>query len=353
MMMESGRMAMVVGTTIVLLIAGACGALAEGPDPFEPMGECPTPPMAPQGAVRAEIMAMNPDSLVCQHFVTFELLPSGSMPGTNYDEIIGVTGASFGEHFAGQMMTQSDVWDVPTGSARAPLVLEPGPPNENLSVAFYETAHTNLLSGLGPVGFPSFDAVGEGSMAILYDTDQSAVGFDIVGGSQGNAYIDFFRRDGSYIDTYTVSGIYWEAYAFRRTGGTVDIAGLVIYNDDPGGMGIDNVCIGGDGGGGLAPVCDAGGGYWGYEGVPATFDATDSFDPDGAVVGYEWDFGDGGSATGAVVEHTFVEGGYYTVTLCVADDSGYLDCCQTYMMISTTAVEQRSWSWGMIKEQYR
>lgn len=51
------------------------------------------------------------------------------------------------------------------------------------------------------------------------------------------------------------------------------------------------------------------------------FDATDSSDPDGQIVAYEWEFGDGSAlAAGAVVTHTFERGGYFTTRLRVTDD---------------------------------
>lgn len=51
-------------------------------------------------------------------------------------------------------------------------------------------------------------------------------------------------------------------------------------------------------------------------------DGTGSVDPDGAIVGYRWTFGDGASASGAVAQHEYAGGGRYTVTLSVTDDDG-------------------------------
>lgn len=59
-------------------------------------------------------------------------------------------------------------------------------------------------------------------------------------------------------------------------------------------------------------------------GIPLTvrFDATNSLDFDGTVVGYTWDFGDGQTATGATVDHTFASEGSYVIELEVTDDDG-------------------------------
>jgi len=55
---------------------------------------------------------------------------------------------------------------------------------------------------------------------------------------------------------------------------------------------------------------------------PVSFDATGSQDPDGEIVEYWWDFGDGGVDLGERVVHTYREPGGYDVTLTVADDGG-------------------------------
>jgi PKD repeat protein len=52
------------------------------------------------------------------------------------------------------------------------------------------------------------------------------------------------------------------------------------------------------------------------------FNASESSDPDGTIVSYSWDFGDGATATGVTVDHAYSEVGNYTVTLTVTDDDG-------------------------------
>jgi len=52
------------------------------------------------------------------------------------------------------------------------------------------------------------------------------------------------------------------------------------------------------------------------------FNASGSYDIDGEIVSYEWDFGDGQSGSGMVVEHSYSHPGTYNVTLKVTDDSG-------------------------------
>ncbi|MEQ9401365.1 MAG: trypsin-like serine protease [Longimicrobiales bacterium] len=52
------------------------------------------------------------------------------------------------------------------------------------------------------------------------------------------------------------------------------------------------------------------------------FDGSSSSDPDGTIVGYAWTFGDGATATGSTVVHTYTEAGAYTPTLTVTDARG-------------------------------
>ena len=55
-----------------------------------------------------------------------------------------------------------------------------------------------------------------------------------------------------------------------------------------------------------------------------TFDASSSYDPDGNIMNYEWDFGDGNitNTTEEVIKHSYSEAGSYEVVLTVTDDKG-------------------------------
>jgi len=82
---------------------------------------------------------------------------------------------------------------------------------------------------------------------------------------------------------------------------------------------------GGGGGENQPPVADAGGDRSGDEGQEITFDGSGSYDPDGSIVSYTWDFGDGTTATGQTVTHAYADNGAYTVTLTVKDNNGATD----------------------------
>lgn len=53
-----------------------------------------------------------------------------------------------------------------------------------------------------------------------------------------------------------------------------------------------------------------------------SFDGSESYDEDGHIASYEWNFGDGSSQSGPVVTHTYDTAGSFTATLTVTDDSG-------------------------------
>ena len=53
-----------------------------------------------------------------------------------------------------------------------------------------------------------------------------------------------------------------------------------------------------------------------------SFDASASYDPDGTIVSYVWNFGDGTATTGVTAEHVYTSEGEYPVTLTVTDNDG-------------------------------
>jgi len=55
-------------------------------------------------------------------------------------------------------------------------------------------------------------------------------------------------------------------------------------------------------------------------GETASFDASGSSDPDGTIVNYIWDFGDGTTGAGKTATHSYDSEGTYTVTLTVEDN---------------------------------
>lgn len=56
--------------------------------------------------------------------------------------------------------------------------------------------------------------------------------------------------------------------------------------------------------------------------LPVTFSSQGSMDPDGTIVSYAWDFGDGTTGSGATVQHTYSTPGDFVATLTVTDNMG-------------------------------
>ncbi len=57
-------------------------------------------------------------------------------------------------------------------------------------------------------------------------------------------------------------------------------------------------------------------------GTTVSFDASESNATEGSITSYEWEFGDGSSASGESAEHSYDTGGSYDVTVTVTDDEG-------------------------------
>ena len=188
------------------------------------------------------VASVDPSTLTTTSVITFDEVAGSNGVGMNYDALINLPGVAFGEHFAGQTVSFNGDFDVVSGTPSSPLTLQAGQANQNLSV--YNSGNGNLLAGVGPLGFPSVDAVAEGAVAIFFAADQSQIGFDLHGGQGGSAAVVFFRRDGSLIGTVTLTNVTDSPYGFRRNLGVADIAGVTIQNDDPGGVALDNVKFG-------------------------------------------------------------------------------------------------------------
>ena len=60
----------------------------------------------------------------------------------------------------------------------------------------------------------------------------------------------------------------------------------------------------------------------GSEPLTVSFSAANSYDPDGQIRSYLWNFGDGTSGSGVSLDHSFYQDAVYKVTLIVKDNSG-------------------------------
>ncbi len=85
----------------------------------------------------------------------------------------------------------------------------------------------------------------------------------------------------------------------------------------------------------VAPVANAGADVSGEVGVEVDFDGSASYDIDGTIVSWEWDFNDGGTwVLGATTPHEFAAAGTYIVILTVTDNDGATDTDTTTATIT-------------------
>ncbi|MEM3126707.1 MAG: PKD domain-containing protein [Candidatus Woesearchaeota archaeon] len=88
------------------------------------------------------------------------------------------------------------------------------------------------------------------------------------------------------------------------------------------------------------PVAEAGEEKQGTIGQELTFDGSKSYDLDGEIVKYIWDFGDGTSAEGMKVIHSYSKIGEYVVKLTVIDNSELTDTDTTLLTIEKKECEE-------------
>ena len=73
------------------------------------------------------------------------------------------------------------------------------------------------------------------------------------------------------------------------------------------------------------------------EGGAGIFSAAGSIDPNGSIVSFAWNFGDGSSATGESVSHVFAQDGAYLVTVTTTDNDGLTDTATLSVTVHNVA----------------
>jgi hypothetical protein len=81
------------------------------------------------------------------------------------------------------------------------------------------------------------------------------------------------------------------------------------------------------------PVACINGPSQGQQNQELLFDGSGSIDHEGTIVSYAWDFGDGATAMGAVVTHTYTSSGVYLVALTVTDNASNTDTQTLWVFI--------------------
>jgi hypothetical protein len=89
---------------------------------------------------------------------------------------------------------------------------------------------------------------------------------------------------------------------------------------------------------GEPPIADPNGPYSAFVGEAITFDGSGSSDPDGTIVAYDWDFGDGFTDTGVSSTYSYSAAATFTVSLTVTDNDGLTDTATTTATISAAPI---------------
>ena len=86
-------------------------------------------------------------------------------------------------------------------------------------------------------------------------------------------------------------------------------------------------------------------------GQTIAFDASSSYDSDGKIISYHWDFGDASSATGIKASHIFSKAGNYLVSLTVKDDNATTDTFTKTITVFEPKIYQPDvavlWQWQL------
>lgn len=190
--------------------------------------------------------------------ITFDTLPARPEPGLSFDHPLGIEGARVGAAFAGQVSairrtrtgTRHDALD--DARATAPLRLVGHGPGRGLTFAQHRGFGSVAVFPLGPDGLDAVSGRGEGTLAVLFEQDQSAFGLRIHSdypdplGTRvtppGGVTVIALARDGRVIarhDAPLSTGI--TDLGLARADRQHDIAGFVLLNSDPGGIAVDDI----------------------------------------------------------------------------------------------------------------
>jgi membrane-bound inhibitor of C-type lysozyme len=174
------------------------------------------------------------------------------------------------------------------------------------------TAVTVTNANQNPVVTAPATASGDEGTLITFgvsatDPDGDHVTLTALGTPSGATFTDNGDNTGtfSWTPSFTQAGSY--SVTFRGNDGNGGIANATTS------ITVNNVD--------RAPTANAGGPYTGITGLDVSFNGSASSDPDGDVLAYAWDFGDGGSSTAQSPAHAYAMAGVYNVTLTVTANS--------------------------------
>jgi len=206
--------------------------------------------------------------------------------------------------------TQSDTWRFTTNHPPdIPSLVSPTNNSEGVGLSPTLKLH---------VSDPDEDAMN----VSFYDaSDNQLIGTNVNVADGGNASITW--NDLSYSHTYT-----WYVIVDDSMIETQSDTWIFTTKPRPSGGGGSNPPSNNP------PTAIAGGPYYGNVSEPTVFNGSSSFDSDGTIVSYYWDFDDGTNSTDVTTIHHYINIGIYDVTLTVTDDDGATDSDTTTVTIT-------------------
>jgi len=187
-----------------------------------------------------------------------------------------------------------------------------------LTASAMTTATIGAMSNQAPVAVANGPYTGSVNMALNFSSDGSE---DPDGSIVAYAW-DF--GDGSTATEANASHAYSKEGTYNITLTVTDNDGIMGTDSTTAVIGVGN----------LPPTADAKGPYSAKVNEKVQFDGSGSKDPDGSIVSYEWDFGDGDTDSAQSPLHSYTKEGTYNVTLTVYDDSGAMDADVTTVTVT-------------------
>lgn len=161
------------------------------------------------------------------------------------------------------------------------------------------------------------------------------ISFDATGSSDADGTIVSYAWDmgdggaatGAKVDyTYTTPGTYNPVLLVTDDTGLTDTATTPVIVDEPASTTNSPPAA-------IITITSSSG----YAPLTVRFTADKSYDPDGQIDSYTWNFGDGSSAEGPSVTHTFYQPANYQVSLKVTDNSGATDTTRRVIKVKDSS----------------
>lgn len=268
--------------------------------------------IAAENELPTAVLTAEPTSGVIPLTVSFDGTGSSDPEGTD------LTYAwDFGDGNSADTDTTSNIYTV-AGNYLVTLTVTDGFGNSATdTVTIFATDPANMAP------MASFTATPDAGNAPL------EVSFDASASSDSDGTIESYAWDfgdgnmGTGVmptNTYTSPGIYMVSLTVTDDNGAVaTTTSTITVNNPPSAMFTATPESG------LAPL-------------DVAFDASASMDTDGTIIEFNWDFGDGNTATGMMASNTYTSGGSFEATLVVVDNGGATDTATVTISVNDLPV---------------